>query len=149
MKNKKFKYLLTGLIAVLVIIQFYPVDRTNPAVRGEIEASQQVKNILKRSCNDCHSYETHWPFYSYIAPASWLVVKDVKEGREELNFSEWDKYSQEEKAEKAEEIIEEIEEDEMPMKIYRLTHPDAKLSEEETETIRQWTNLIAESAHNN
>ncbi|MDZ7777836.1 MAG: heme-binding domain-containing protein [Bacteroidales bacterium] len=134
---------------LLVIIQFFQVDRTNPTIKGEFEAPKQVKSIFERSCYDCHSNETHWPFYSYIAPVSWLVVKDVNEGREELNFSEWDKYNQEKKAEKAEEIIEEIEEDEMPMKIYLITHPDAKLSKEEKETIREWTKLIAESTHNN
>ncbi len=142
MKKKIIKYGLIGLIIVLGIIQFVPVDRTNPPVTGEVKASDEVMRVLKVSCYDCHSNETEWPFYSKIAPVSWLVARDVKNGREELNFSEWNNYDAEKKAHKAEEIVEEIREGEMPMKIFLITHPDAKLSDKEQELVTQWTERI-------
>jgi len=73
------------MAAVFVLIQFIPVARTNPPVEGEISASPEVMSILRRACYDCHSNETRWPWYSKIAPVSWLSVKDVNEGREHLN----------------------------------------------------------------
>lgn len=142
MKKKIIKYGLIGLIIVLGIIQFVPVDRTNPPVTGEVKASDEVMRVLKVSCYDCHSNETEWPFYSKIAPVSWLVASDVKNGRKELNFSEWNNYDAEKKAHKAEEIAEEIREGEMPMKIFLITHPEAKVSDKEQKVVTQWTERI-------
>ena len=127
------------IVAVLIVIQLVPVSRTNPPVTGEIRAPEEVMNILKKSCYDCHSNETVWPWYSHVAPVSWLVAHDVDEGREEMNLSEWDSYSEKKKRKKIEEIWEEIEEGEMPLWYYTLIHPDDKLTEQEKRTIKDWS----------
>lgn len=141
--KKIIKYILIAVIAIFAVIQLVPVDRTNPPVVSDLEAPFEVKEILKRSCYDCHSNEVDWPWYSYVAPVSWLVAYDVKEGREELNFSEWNKYSAD--AEMKEEIVEEIAEGEMPLPIYLITHKNATVSEHELAKLKQWAGLPATS----
>ncbi len=126
------------IIVVLIGIQFVPVSKTNPPVTGEIQAPAEVMEILRTSCYDCHSNESEWPWYSNVAPVSWLVISDVNEAREHLNFSEWDSYSAEDKAEDIEEIWEEIEEGEMPLWFYLPLHPEARLSDAQKEIIRKW-----------
>lgn len=128
-----------ALLGLLVVAQFVPVDRTNPPVIEEIGAPVEVTAVLERACYDCHSNETVWPAYSYVAPVSWLVARDVHEGREHLNYSEWNRYSAEEKLELMEETREEIAEGEMPMRAYLVLHPEAKLSAEDRTALRAWT----------
>ncbi len=95
MRRRIVRSLLAGLLAVFVAIQLVPVQRTNPpfdpaiALERSVALPSNVRAILDRSCKDCHSNETRWPGYGYVAPASWLLVRDVNEGREHLNFSEW------------------------------------------------------------
>lgn len=132
------RIILMVIIIVLIGIQFVPVSKTNPAVTGEIKAPVDVMEILRTSCYDCHSNESVWPWYSNIAPVSWLVTSDVNEAREHMNFSEWDSYSAEDKAEDIEEIWEEIEEGEMPLWFYLPLHPQARLSDAQKETIKVW-----------
>ncbi|MBL1213887.1 MAG: heme-binding domain-containing protein [Ignavibacteriae bacterium] len=139
MRKKIIKYSIIGLTIIFIAIQFIPVDRHNPPITGEITAPSEVKNILQRSCYDCHSNQTDWHFYSYIAPVSWLVTNDVNEGREELNFSEWNKYDSKKQNKKINEIYEEIAEGKMPMKIYLITHPSADLTKNEKQVIKDWT----------
>ncbi|MDA3860574.1 MAG: heme-binding domain-containing protein [Melioribacteraceae bacterium] len=124
----------------LLLIQFVPVNRENPPIDENLTltAPPQIKSILKNSCYDCHSNETEWPFYSYIAPVSWLVSRDVKFGREDLNFSEWNKMTESKRNHKKEEIVEEISRDTMPMPIYLITHPSASLSNEEKLLLKNW-----------
>lgn len=143
--KKTVKYSLIAVIAIFVGIQLIPVDRSNPPIVSDLEAPIEVKTILKRSCYDCHSNEVDWPWYSYVAPVSWLVAHDVKEGREELNFSEWQKHAAD--AEMKEGIIEEISEGEMPLPIYLTTHPDTSVSEEELATLKQWAGYSARLHH--
>jgi hypothetical protein len=132
------KKLIIFIVVVLVGIQFIPVERTNPPVQSDIDAPADVKAIFKKACYDCHSNETNWAWYTKIAPASFLAVDDVNEGREHLNFSEWDKYYG--KMDKVkDEIWEEIREENMPLWQYRVFHSDAKLTSEEKELIRNWT----------
>jgi hypothetical protein len=134
--KKIIKYAMIAVIAIFAGIQLVPVDRSNPPVVSDLEAPLEVKRILQRSCYDCHSNEVNWPWYSYVAPVSWLVSYDVKEGREQLNFSEWNKYASD--GEMKEEIIEEISEGEMPLPIYLITHQNASVSQQELSTLRQW-----------
>ena len=135
---KRFKKILVGLAVLLLALQLVPVDRENPAVTGEINAPPAVLAMLRRSCYDCHSNEVRWPWYSRVAPVSFLVAHDVEEAREHLNFSEWDKRSPEERAHAAEEIWEEVEDEEMPLWFYLPLHPSAKLSSEDLSTLRAW-----------
>ena len=86
-------YSFLVLILAVIGIQFVPVNRMNPPVTGEIGAPEKVMAILHRSCYDCHSNKTVWPWYSYVAPISWLVADDVHEGRRHMNFSEWNTYN--------------------------------------------------------
>jgi Haem-binding domain len=86
------KWIAGGAVALLVAlgaIQLVPVDTSNPPVTADVPASAAVKGILRRGCCDCHSNETQWPWYGRIAPVSWLLARDVREGRAELNFSTW------------------------------------------------------------
>lgn len=132
------KMILAVLIIAFVGIQFVPVQRTNPQVAGEIEAPVEVMDILRRSCYDCHSNETVWPWYSYVAPLSWKIVHDVDEGRDEMNFSEWSGYSDRKRAKKIHEVWEEVDEGEMPLWFYTPLHSEAELSAADKETLHKW-----------
>ncbi|MDP7005751.1 MAG: heme-binding domain-containing protein [Phycisphaerales bacterium] len=139
MRNwKKRTWVLFFVIDLLVVIQFIPVNRDNPDVTGEIEAPADVMAILRRACYDCHSNETVWPWYSYVAPASWLIAKDVRHGRGELNFSEWSSYTTKQKNHKRKECGEEVEEGEMPLWFYIPLHEEAEMLPEDIKTITSW-----------
>lgn len=131
---KKF---IAFIILVLIGIQFIPVERTNPPVQSDIDAPQNIKEILKKACYDCHSNETEWAWYTKIAPISFLSVSDVEGGRKHLNFSEWGSYTGKEDKLK-EEIWEEVREEQMPPWMYRVTHKAAKLTPEEKNILRNW-----------
>jgi hypothetical protein len=97
-----------------------------------------VQALLRRSCFDCHSNETQWPWYAQIAPVSLLIARDVKNGRKEVNFSMWEKFDEKRKARKLKEIAKEVEKGDMPLFYYLPLHPDAKLSAAERELIIRW-----------
>ena len=125
--NKIVKSVLAILMAGIAI-QLFPYGRNhaNPPVIGEPAWDSPATRVLaKKACFDCHSNETTWPWYSRIAPVSWLVYRDVVEGREHLNFSEWRGGSR--KGESSQEITKEISEGEMPPLQYYIVHPEAKL----------------------
>ena len=130
--------IVLAMAVIFIAIQFVPVDMNNPPVEIEIQASPEVKAIRKRACYDCHSNETIWPGYSRVAPVSWLLAWDVKEGREELNFSTWNRYSQKKRGKIIKEIWEEVEEGEMPPWFYLPLHPEARLSESDRSLLRGW-----------
>ena len=124
---------LVGVVALLLLIQVVPYGRShaNPPVRQEPSwDSPQTRELAVRACYDCHSNETVWPWYSNVAPMSWLVQRDVDEGRRALNFSEWDR-PQEEAGEAAESVAE----GEMPPANYVLLHPQAALSQAERDAL--------------
>ncbi len=127
-----------ALVGVLLAIQLIPTRQTNPAATGELSAAPELKAVLKRACYDCHSNETAWPWYSRIAPISWWIGHDVKEGRRELNFSTWDLYPPDRKARKLKEAREQIEKGKMPLWYYVIIHPEAKLSSRDQELILKW-----------
>lgn len=132
MKNISGVLLLSGL-ALLVLIQFAPYGRSHqnpPVVQDPAWPDTESRAIALRACYDCHSNETVWNWYSNIAPVSWLVQRDVEEGRSKLNFSEWGRGEQE-----IDEIGEVIQEGAMPPLQYTLIHPDARLSISDKETL--------------
>jgi hypothetical protein len=139
--KKHLPRILGGLVAVLVLMQLYRPEHTNPPVTGELKAPPEVMSVLKRSCYDCHSNESKWPWYSNVAPINWLVTRDVNEGRRELNFSDWETYGEQKKNHKLEEIESEVSEGEMPMAIYLPLHPEAKLSEADKALLVAWAKL--------
>lgn len=128
------------LLVIFVGIQFIPVDRANPPVSGEINAPSNITAILRTSCYDCHSNETNYPWYAYVAPVSFLVSKDVNDGRRQLNFSEWDKYSKENREKILKEILKEVKAGTMPLAVYTLVHPNAKMDPLKINTLDDWVN---------
>lgn len=133
-----------GLIVVFVGIQLVPVERTNPPVETEVSAPEDVHAVLQRACYDCHSNETQWPWYSRLAPASWLLARDVTKARGELNFSAWNRLGTEEQAEAPHEVWEEVAEGEMPPWFYLPLHPEARLSEQDRAVLRGWSGSAGE-----
>ena len=133
-----------GLLVLVVAIQFIPVDTANPPVESDISTSPAVKAVLQRACYDCHSHETVWPWYSRVAPISWLLVRDVQEGRAELNFSTWNQYSTQQQVKKLKESWQEVSEGEMPPWYYLPVHRDARLSAEDRTLLEQWARTPTE-----
>lgn len=143
--RKAILIVLIVLILGCVALQLVPVPRDNPPVTREMRwDSPQTRALAQRACLDCHSNETVWPWYAYIAPFSWLVARDVQEGRARLNFSEWDR-QRGEVAHEPEEIVEVIYEGEMPPPSYLITHPAARLTDAEKQALAE--GLQATVAH--
>jgi mono/diheme cytochrome c family protein len=120
-------------LGVIIAVQLVPYGRnhTNPT-SGKEPAwdSPRTRELAVRACYDCHSNETRWPWYAHVAPGSWLMQHHVDEGREHLNFTEWDKPQKH-----AHEAAHEVEEGEMPMWSYLLLHGDADLSDEDKQAL--------------
>ena len=132
------KRILFGLVLFLVLIQFIRIDKTNPPVDPKLDfaaAAQppaEVLSVIRGACYDCHSDETRYPWYSNVAPVSWLVQRDVDEGREKFNVSTWGLDNN-----KADEAAEAFQDGEMPMPIYLITHPEAKLAGTDRQALLQ------------
>lgn len=129
-------------------IQFVPVQRSNPpsvaarSVDAHLEMAPPVKAILDRSCHDCHSNDTRWPWYSYVAPASWMVTKDVEKARKVMNFSEWSEEAGL-KLEKAVGLLmascTDVKVGRMPKAEYVLLHSEAALNPGDVKNFCEWT----------
>lgn len=131
------------LVAGFLLLQLVPYGRAheNPPVAAEPNwDSPQTRELAQRACFDCHSNETDWPWYSNVAPVSWLVQHDVDEGRQYLNFSEWGRSGE---GEEAEELYEVIAEGEMPMSNYLITHPEARLTDGEKAALAEGLAITA------
>lgn len=152
---KTGKVILIGLAVVFTAIQFFPADlpttvKENPAdLIGSGIVEPKVASLLLTACYDCHSNTTHYPWYAKVAPVSWLVAKDVREGREELNFSEWADLEMMDQLGLLDDIYTEVEGGRMPLPIYIPLHPGAKLDTAQRKAIMDWTeaamDVIAES----
>ena len=143
--KRALKIIVLVLFVGFVVIQFFRPDFTNPPVVAEqtLEAHAQlpenVKTILNRSCADCHSHNTVYPWYSQIAPASWFLAEHIDQGRRELNFSEWGKLENSRKKRKLEEVCEQVESREMPLPSYLWIHDDAGMSDQEIKVLCDWS----------
>ncbi|MCX7976714.1 MAG: heme-binding domain-containing protein [Bellilinea sp.] len=127
-----FSILLLLLLGVFVLIQLLPIgkDQTNPPVIAEPNwDSPQTRQTFMQACGDCHSNETVWPWYSKIAPVSWLISRDVNEGRRKLNVSEWGVRENE-----ADEAVKLVQNGEMPPWFYLPLHPQARLNSAQKQT---------------
>lgn len=142
---KVFKWFAVVVVVVFIGLQFVRPARTNPAVdqtqtlHSRQEVTPQAAAILDRSCQDCHSNSTRWPWYSNVAPVSWFVIDHVNHARSHLNFSEWGRLDKRQAAKKLEEICEEVEDGEMPLESYTYIHWSAKLSAEDKKILCEWT----------
>ena len=130
--------LLAVVALVFGALQLVPLDRDNPPIESDLSAPDAVKAILERSCYDCHSHETRWPWYGYVAPATFLVAYDVHEARDKMNFSTWRAYRPDERAEMVDDAFDEIDEGNMPPWYYLIMHPSARLSEADRELFASW-----------
>lgn len=142
--KKTLKVIAIVLFVAFIIIQFYRPDRTAPPIveaetlEASAEIPKNVEQILTRSCNDCHTYKTNYPWYSQIAPASLFLASHVADGRRDLNFSIWSTYETRRKRRKLDEICEQVTERLMPLPSYLWIHWDAKLSDEDVKTLCDW-----------
>ena len=126
------------VVAMFVVIQFKVAPLTNPPSKGDLSAPPEVEAILKRSCFDCHSNQTKWPWYSHVAPISWMVVRHVELGRKEMNFSEWGAYFPGTRKRKLQWMQRALHEEVMPLWSYRMMHPNARLSDNDRARLLEW-----------
>lgn len=127
--KRRLLWVFGPLVALFLALQLVPYGRhhPNPPITAATPwPSPEAERLARAACYDCHSNETRWPWYSYVAPMSWLVRSDVESGRDKLNFSEWDRDSGE-----ADDAAEEIDDGSMPPANYKRLHSDAKLSDDE------------------
>ena len=146
--SKKRKIYI-GVLAFLIIIQFFKIDKTVPESPPnsdflELEKPpQQVADLIKNACYDCHSHQTEYPSYSNFQPLGFFIKGHIKGGRQKLNFSLWGTYDSKKKAHKMEEIAEEVLAKNMPMKSYTWLHPEAKITETDRKLIADWARKSA------
>ena len=144
MKRWIKRLLLVVLLFGLAIQAFRP-SRTTPTAspRDDVTLTAKVDpavaSTLQRSCRDCHSNDTRWPWYSHVAPVSWVVAHDVHAGREQLNLSIWRRYSENAQQKLLGKICEEVRDGEMPDTTYILMHREARLTQADAEAICTWT----------
>lgn len=137
------KKLLVLAVVVFLGMQMVPVDRSAPDDHEPLSIGDvAVADLMERACVDCHTNHTTWPWYSRVAPVSWLVVDHVQEGRSELNLSRWGDLDARRRDHKLEELIELVEDGEMPLSSYTWGHPDARLTDAERETLVQWARSV-------
>ena len=137
MKKKVFWSPAILLLAFPLVHPFGPVKQQRAST--QLTADPAVLPLLEKACMNCHSQQTSWPPYSYVPPLSWAIEKDVAEARQHMDFSKWNEYSAEEKRDLLARIGTEVRNRQMPLPRYLLLHPEARLSEEERQTIYEWT----------
>ncbi len=131
-------------VAVLLLLQLVKIDIPEPpkaTPEDRIKAPAEIASLLERSCNDCHSNTTRWPWYANIAPISFEVRGHVKDGRKWLNFDIWNQYDEKKQQERLKGIVKTID-FKMPLPSYIWAHPEAKLSKEERESIKKWAQSL-------
>jgi len=147
MKKQSFgKIVLITLLAALLIMQLFRIDKSHPESQPENDfmaveqPGKEISEMIKTSCYDCHSNETTYPWYSNVAPVSWFIQTHVNHGREEINFSNWRDYPAGRRGYLKEECAHEIEEGDMPLKVHLIIHKEARLSDAEREKLAAWLN---------
>ena len=145
MLRKILKITVIVLVIGFIAVQFVRPDFSNPPVTdaetltASTSVPPNVQQILRRSCFDCHSHETQYPWYSKVTPFNWFLAGHIRDGRREVNMSIWNTYSAEKKIRKLDEICEQVEKGEMPISSYLLIHPSAKLSDADRKAICDWS----------
>ena len=141
------KKTILSILVVFILIQFIRPEKnisgnkTND-ISTIIKIPNDVNEILKTSCADCHSNTTVYPWYSESAPVSWYLASHVKDGKEHLNFSEWTSYNQDQKEHILKDLKEELEDQEMPLKSYLIIHKGAEMTKNQYETLLNWVKTI-------
>ena len=134
---------LAGLVVAIVVrAQFRPPDaRPDPALGLSAQAAVPgpVMSTLRRACFDCHSNETHWPWYSRLPVASWLIERDVNTGRGQLNFSRWAEYNKFARVDLLDKVCERVTAGEMPLRPYLMLHSEARLTPADVAALCDWS----------
>lgn len=141
------KKLVLIIVVVFILIQFVRPKKNNSqnetnSIEIVMKVPTEIQQILKTSCNDCHSNNTAYPWYSEIAPVSWYLASHVNDGKKHLNFSEWALYNENQKNHIIEDLLEELEEKEMPLKSYLIVHENAKMTAEQYKVLISWVKTI-------
>ncbi len=160
MNKARVKMVLLALVVFLIGIQFFQPERTNPpvipsrALSSHVAIPKNVQASLMRSCGDCHSDQTTWPWYSHVAPVSWMVVDDVNQGRRHMNFQDWEAQPSPKQANDVlADVCKEIRQNAMPPFTYRIAHKNVKLTQPESDAICAWSQTFGaapdqRTAHN-
>ena len=139
-----------GILVLLLASQLVPVNRSNPpivpsrTIYSTQPVPEAVKAVFDQSCKNCHSDETAWPWYSYVAPLSWMIARDVHRGRKAMNFSQWGNYPPSKREEKLEDICDQLANGDMPDRKYILLHQSARVTESQRSAICDWTESARE-----
>ena len=148
---KIVKIIALILLIVFVGIQFVPTERNQSNADFKTDflivnnTPEKIGVVLQTSCYDCHSNNTEYPWYNKIQPVAWFLEDHIKEGKKELNFNEWEAYSDRRKSSKLKSIISQIEDDAMPLSSYTLVHRDAILSPSEKALVMDYMKQLRES----
>lgn len=126
------------LFVVVLALQFFRPDVKNPPITTEVKVPHEIQTILRNSCYDCHSNETNLRWYDKVVPASWLVAQHIKDGRNGLNFSEWDKLSPADQKAKLWESVNQVSQGAMPLQSYTFAHPGARLSQKDIKILQNY-----------
>lgn len=139
------KWLFLVVVVLFIAAQFVRPAKTNPAseqslsIENQTQVDPAVESIFSRSCNDCHSNKTRWPWYTNVAPVSWFVISHVNEARGDMNLSEWGKLDRNRQRHRLEDMCEMVKSGEMPLNTYTPLHPGSKLSQADVKIICDWT----------
>lgn len=141
---KTFKKIIFWVLVVFALVQFFPTDKVNKPVDRKVnfvdtkKTPEKINTLLKNACYDCHSNETVYPKYAFIAPISWSIKSHINEGREHLNFSVWEAYNKDLKESMLKKAIQTIQNKTMPMPGYIVYHPEANLSNAERTLLEKY-----------
>ena len=144
MNKARVKKVILALAVFFIVKQFVQPQRTNPSIipsrtlAAHVKVPEEVQSILMRACGNCHSNQTVWPWYSHIAPLSWIITDDVDEGRRHMNFQDWEARISKQPAAPPLDICKEVQEKGMPPFTYRMMHGDARLTPQEIDTLCSW-----------
>ncbi|WP_178988907.1 heme-binding domain-containing protein [Winogradskyella schleiferi] len=136
------------LLVVFIVAQFFGPEKNDgdvtsvEAFYADTNPPEDVKLILKNTCNDCHSDNTRYPWYDKITPVNYWLAEHVEDGKKHFNISKWNDYSDKKKDHKLDELIEMVEEKEMPLPSYTWTHGDADLSQEQIDAVVSWAKTV-------
>ena len=146
---RRARWILAIVLLTVVGIQFVQPDRTNPRVAPSAslltKTPPEITALLDRSCRDCHSNDTRWPRYSYVAPMSWLVASHVHEGRDHFNYSEWTAYTSDDQDKFLGAMCSLAQRERMPLPSYLLIHRGAKLSPDDVRMLCAWSDKMRDT----
>ena len=144
------KKIIVGLIILLAVAQFVRPEKNLSAgvspndITLKHPVPADVKNILQRACYDCHSNQTHYPWYAEVQPVAWWLDSHIKDGKRHLNFSEFAAYPAKRAAKKLTEVVDEVENHVMPLPSYTWVHPEARLTPAEIKLLVDWAEALGQ-----